>query len=687
MKKIEIVVTGMHCASCSAVINKALDKTDGVVKANVNLSTNKATIEYDDAKVGLSDFVSVIEGKGYGVKEDDVFDDSVSEITLLKKKFFISLLFAFPVFLLGMFFDVAYENYIMWILSTPVQFYVAASMYRSAFMALKGKSANMDTLVVMGTTAAYFFSVWNVFFGGHVYFESSAVLITIIVLGRLFEASARSRTADAIKKLVGLAPKYAEVVKKGKVLVDDLKVGDVIVVKPGGKIPVDGVIVTGSSSVDESMISGEPIPVSKKKGDMVVGGTVNKLGSFNFRATKVGKDTTLSRIIKLVEDAQGSKAPIQRFADSVSAVFVPIVLVIAILTFFIWLAFDVDLAVLSAVSVLVIACPCALGLATPTAIMVGTGIGARKGVLIKGGDALERLGSVSVIVLDKTGTITSGKPSVVSFTSDSVLQIAASLEKGSEHPLAEAIVHKKTFAVSSFKAVPGYGISGVVKKKRYYFGNAAYMKKVGVKVAIEDIVGTVMYLSLGKKYMGYVAVSDPVKKDSVKAVSALKSLGLKVIMLTGDNAATAKAVGLEVGVDKYYAGVLPEGKNKIVSRFPSVCMVGDGINDAPALASATVGIVMGSGTDVAMETGDVVLMKDSLSDVVEAIKLSRRVMGTIKQNMFWALFYNVLGIPIAAGVFFYWTGWTLNPMIAGGAMALSSVSVVGNSLRMRWGRV
>jgi Cu+-exporting ATPase len=555
------------------------------------------------------------------------------------------------------------------------------------------------------------------------YFEVSAVLITLVLLGKLLESTAKGKTSDAIKKLMHLSPKIATVIRKGddgkeheiKISVDDVLVGDILIVKPGEKIPLDGIIISGNSSVDESMITGESIPVEKFVKDIVIGGTLNKFGSFRMKATKVGKDTTLSHIIKLIEDAQGKKAPIQRFADIVSSYFVPVVISIAIISGLIWYFVflqSISFAILISVSVLVIACPCALGLATPTAIMVGTGKGAENGILIKGGDALEAAHKIKSVIFDKTGTITVGKPKVTDvfvfdekLDNDTFLHIAGSIEKNSEHSLAEAIVsyvkgkNVKLSDVKNFIAIPGHGISADIGKKKYYFGNTKLLRDKRIKCdvyvnrieTLEHYGKTVMILSDEKKVLGIIAVADVVKETSHEAISNLKKMGIKTYMITGDNKRTANAIAKQVGIDFVYAEVLPEDKANYIKKIQAdaqsingkVAMVGDGINDAPALAQADIGIAMGSGTDVAMETGNIVLMKNDLRDVPKAIKLSKMTMGKIKQNMFWALCYNVLGIPIAMGVLYPFTGWLLSPMIAGGAMALSSVSVVSNSLLLR----
>lgn len=718
--KTELIIKGMHCASCSTLINRALDKTKGVKKANVNLSTNRATIEFDKNKIDIKKLITVVKSKGYNAQISHGFDIQKEEKERKKElknqtlRLIFSSIFAIPALILGMGFmnnPIPYQNYIMWFLATPIQFYVAWPMYKSAFAALRGKSANMDTLIIMGTSAAYFFSVYVILSGvGHQYFEASAVLITIVLFGRYLEAKAKGKTSEAIKKLIGLKPKNATVIRKRKevlIKVDDVLEGDIVVVKPGQKIPVDGIIVSGHTSIDESMVTGESIPIEKKKGDLVIGATINKYGSFQFKATKVGSDTTLSQIIKLIQDAQGSKAPIQRFADSVSTYFVPTVLLIAIVTFSSWYFLfnsTFRFALVASVSVLVIACPCALGLATPTAIMVGTGKGAKKGILIKGGEALENAHNIKSIIFDKTGTITKGKPEVTDIIDidkkSNVLLIAASIEKGSEHPLAEAIVKKaqdkkiQIKKINNFKAIPGYGITAKLGKTNFSFGNVKLMntKKINIKKYITQIQKleeqgkTVMILSNNKDPIGIIAVADTIKETSQKAINMLQKMKIKVYMITGDNKRTATAISKEAGINHVFAEVLPEDKAKYVKKLQKkhkVAMVGDGINDSPALAQADIGIAMGSGTDVAMESGDIVLMKDDLLDVVKAIKLSNMTMKKIKQNMFWALFYNALGIPVAAGLLYPFTGWLLSPMIAGAAMALSSVSVVSNSLLLK----
>jgi len=725
MKNVSLQVSGMHCASCSTIITRALLKTEGVKNANVNYSTGKATVDYEESKVNENKLIEVIKSKGYGAKVSvgdlDLKLEREKEIKRLKKLFIISLIFSIPALIIGMFFmeeGIIYTgfeshlmHYFLWLLATPVQFYVGASFYKGTWAALKNKTANMDSLIAIGTSAAYFYSVYVVLFNPSLgqYFEVSAILITLVILGKLLEANAKGKTSEAIEKLMKIAPKIATVIrnkKELKISVDEVLVGDIIIVKPGEKIPVDGIVTEGNSSVDESMITGESIPVEKRIKSLVIGGTINKHGSLYFKATKVGKDTTLANIIKLIEDAQGRKAPIQRFADIISAYFVPIVIGISIITFLSWyLLFDaeVSFALITAVAVLVIACPCALGLATPTAIMVGTGKGARNGILIKGGDILETAHKVKYIIFDKTGTITKGKPEVTDIipltkiAEKELLQIAASIEKPSEHPLAEAIVNKainekiKIIKVNNFKASPGHGITASINSKKYLFGNDKLiklnLKNIKSKInSLEEQGKTVMILA-DKKVLGLIAVADTVKETSKEAVLRLQKLGLQVYMITGDNKRTAEAIGKQVNIKNIFAEVLPQDKANYVKQLQQkgkVAMIGDGINDAPALAQADIGIAMGSGTDVAMETGDIVLMRNDLLDIPKTIKISKMTMSKVKQNMFWALVYNVLGIPIAAGVLFSYTGWLLSPIIAGGAMALSSVSVVTNSLLLKY---
>lgn len=678
MQRVTLDVKGMHCASCQATLDKALNEK--AVSASVNLATNTADITFDHGSV--EDYIKIIRDKGFDaeVSKGQLIDESRS----LLIRFIISSAFAVPVFL-SMFYPI--NLYVIWALATPVQFIIAAPMYKSAFSALRNKSANMDTLIVMGTSAAYFYSIYLIMAGAeHNFFEASAVLITVVVLGRYLEARAKSRTGDAIRSLMGMEVKTATLLRGDDeviVGVDDIQVGDILLVRPGEKFAVDGRINKGTTTVDESMITGESMPVSKGPGDEVIGATINNNGLVQMKAEKVGKDTTLNSIIRLIRDAQGRKAPIQRFADIVSSYFVPIVLCIALLTFGVWMIFgSVYEAVKASVSVLVIACPCALGLATPTAVMVGTGLGARHGILIKGGDILEQAHNIKHVVFDKTGTITIGKPVVTDVIelSKGSFEIAASIEKGSEHPLAQAIVshHKGTFRkITDFKAIPGKGVSAKIGSRRYTLGRAGQQLD-GVK-ELESHGKTVMVLS-DKKPLCIVAVADTIRDTSRAAVDELKAIGIQVHMITGDNERTAKAIAEKAGIESFKANVMPSDKAEFVKMLQEdgpVMMVGDGINDSPALSQADIGIAIGKGTDVAIETGNIVLMRNDPLDVAKAIRLSRRTMKKIRQNMFWALFYNSTGIPIAAmGI--------LNPMYAGAAMALSSVSVVSNSLTLRF---
>jgi Cu+-exporting ATPase len=687
-------------------VEKALNKLEGVTSANVNLSTNKAVVEFPSGVLEDSQIIEAIEKAGYKAEvERDVSSDREKElrekeIKSLKRSFIISAMF----FHMAGQMNILTNGYFQWALATPVQFLIGARFYKGAYKSLRGGGANMDVLIAMGTSAAYFYSVYNIFAGVHeYYFEASAVIITLILLGKTFEAVAKGKTSEAIKKLMGLQPKTARVLKDGEekeIPIENLQIGDIIIVKPGEKVPVDGVIVQGSSSLDESMITGESIPVDKGEGDQVVGATINKFGSFRFEAQKIGKDTVLSQIIKLVEDAQGSKAPVQRLADKISGIFVPTVIGIALVTFIAFYFIDsFNTGLINAVAILVIACPCALGLATPTAIMVGTGKGAENGILIKSGEHLERAHKMDSIIFDKTGTITKGKPDVtdiVSFGEDrkEILRISASVEKTSEHPLGEAIVKKaeeEGLALSeaeSFSAVPGKGLKASFEGREILLGNRKLMRENDIDLTdrekdiekLETEGKTAMILAVDGRLTGIIAVADGIKETSQAAIRELQDMGLKVFMITGDNERTARAIGAQVGIENILADVLPEDKASEVEKLKSqgmhVGMVGDGINDAPALAAADVGFAIGTGTDVAMEAADITLMRGDLEGVVTAMRLSHRTMKTIKQNLFWAFFYNTLGIPFAALGF-------LNPMVAGAAMAFSSVSVVSNSLRLR----
>ena len=758
-KRISLSLFGMHCSSCANIIERQLKKVPGVKRANVNFSAEKASILFDETISSTKTLVDAIALAGYRAEEADAKDTEYEtrkrekEINSYFSKFIFSFILSFPM-LYFMLFDFvewlpgerAFAPYIgvfSLLLTIPVQFIIGAGFYKGMWSSLRMKTFNMDSLIAIGTSTAFFYSLYN--YAAYViannsligidglkipdlYFETAAYLITFVILGKWLEIRTKGKTSDAIKKLMGLQSKTARVIRSGETLdvaIDDVIHGDIVMVRPGEKVPVDGKIIRGSSAVDESMITGESLPVEKNIGDTVVGGTINKTGSFEFEATRVGSETTLAQIIRLIEEAQGSKAPIQNFADNISAWFVPAVIIIALLTFIVWyviLGSTLAFALMAFTSVIVIACPCALGLATPTSLMVGTGKGAEYGVLVKGGEALEAASNISAVIFDKTGTLTNGKPEVtdvISFESmdeDEIMAIAASLEKLSEHPLAEAIYMYANEEgidleeVKNFDSIPGHGVRGDVNGVTYYFGNRKLMREtlgLDVKKAerkmsrLEEQGKTAMLLATKENLIGTIAVADTVKGTSREAVLKLKKMGIEVWMITGDNARTAKAIGEQVGINEenILAEILPEGKAQAVkdlqegkfgnwkleignSRQRRVAMVGDGINDAPALAQANVGIAMGSGTDVAMEAGDIVIMKSDLRDVVTSLELSKETMSKIKQNMFFALFYNVIGIPIAARVFFGF-GLVLKPELAGLAMAMSSISVVGNSLLLK----
>lgn len=763
--RIEMPLLGMHCASCAGRIERALNKAPGVAQANVNFATTRATVFYDDKAISPAALRETVVKAGYDAILQEESQPSVAgeernaghllresenlvreaEYAAQRQKFFIALVLTIPVAFLGMghhmtglqrFTDFSGRAWVELILTTPVLFWAGREFFTGAIAAARHRAADMNTLVAIGTLAAYLYSAAVTFapdlltppaqaaqdmpgMGGHttampagVYFEVAAMVVTLILMGRLLEAKARARTGGAIRALIGLQARTARVERDGHeqdIAIEQVAVGDIVLVRPGEKVPVDGEVIDGKSTVDESMLTGEAVPIAKSIGDTVFGATINKTGAFRFRATKVGADTVLQQIVRLVQEAQGSKAPIQRLADKISGVFVPVVICIAIITFVVW--FDVSpvetrltMALLTFVSVLIIACPCALGLATPTAIMVGTGRGAQSGVLIKGGEALETAYKLNTIVLDKTGTITEGQPAVTdilpaNFEADELLRLVASAERGSEHPLGAAIVQSaQTRGIrleqpQNFEAVSGHGIQAEVAGRKVVAGNAALMVSQGIDIdtrnaeALAGAGKTPMFIAIDGVFGGIIAVADPVRASSKAAIGQFHQMGLKVVMLTGDHRATAEAIAREVGIDEVRAEVLPQGKVDEIKRLQGegriVAMVGDGINDAPALAQADVGIAIGSGTDVALEAADITLIRGDLRGVASSIALSRATVRNIKQNLFFAFVYNILGIPIAAGVLFPFTGWLLSPIIASLAMALSSVSVVTNALRLR----
>ena len=741
MKKEEFALEGLQCAGCVSTVEKVVRDLPGVKEANVNLATEKMMVQFNPKEADVQKIMETVSLAGYQAilinDEEDVLEKTAikkeKQLQSLKVRAWVSGVFAIVLLYIAMGEMIGLplpqilqpmEHPIVFsvtqlILVTPI-LWVGRSYFVNGFKALIRKHPNMDSLVALGTSAAILYSVWSTIriFGGeyhyvmHLYVESAAVILAFITVGKYFETLTKGRTSQAIQSLVALSPKVATVIRDGKeveVPVEELQVGEVVFVRPGEKIPVDGVILSGESFVDESMITGESVPVFKKEGSKVVGATLNTTGSFQVEVTQVGKDTTLSQIIRLVEEAQGSKAPIAAIADRVAGIFVPIVMGLSLLAGLYWGLIggeSVEFVVTVMISVLVIACPCALGLATPTAIMVGTGFGAKRGILIKSSAALEEAGHVGVVLLDKTGTITNGKPKVVDiqvfndYSKEEVLKVAASIEKHSEHPLGKAIVEeaeKQEFDVlpiEQFQSISGMGIQGTVDGKEVLLGNHLLLQNQGIAVdefnAVIDGVAskgqTAMFVAIQKQVAGIIVVADTIKATSKEAIQQMKALGLQVRMVTGDHEKTAKAIANEVGIDTVYSQVLPNEKASVVQQLLDegyqVAMVGDGINDAPALAKATVGIAIGSGVDVAIETADMVMMQDDLRLVAKTIQLSKMTMMTIKENLFWAFIYNVIGIPVAMGVLHFFGGPLLSPMIAGAAMSFSSVSVVLNALRL-----
>lgn len=756
METLRLKLGGMGCAACASRIDRAIQNLPGVVTCHVNFAAEQATVEYNPEQTRVEIIQQGVTDLGYSalpIAETILPDDDNEKVTRsneqdrLNSKLILGgaiaillIVGSLPMmtgFHLSFVPQWIHHPWFQFLVSTPVQFWCGGQFYRGAWQAFKHRTSDMNSLIALGTSAAYFYSVFATVFPTFftsqglvppVYYESSTVIISLILLGRVLERQAKGQTSEAIRKLMGLQAKTARLIRGGEeidVLIQDVQVGDIILVRPGEKIPVDGEVIEGVSTVDESMVTGESMPARKLPGDEVIGATINKSGSFKFRASRVGKDTLLAQIVKLVQEAQGSKAPIQKLADLVTGWFVPMVMAIAILTFILWFAFtgNLSLAIITSVSVLVIACPCALGLATPTSVMVGTGVAAQAGILIKGGDTLEVAHQIQTIILDKTGTLTEGKPVVTDYvtvlgTADSneikLLELAAGIERNSEHPLAEAIVqYAQAQGVSfllpepeNFTAIPGAGVQGIVGGKLVQIGTSRWLNELGInteKLAYirdrwEEVGKTTAWIAVDGEVAGLVGIADTLKPSSKSVIARLQKMGLEVIILTGDNQKTAETIASEVGVNRFFAEIRPDGKAAIIQSIQRergrgkkgkavVAMVGDGINDAIALAQADVGIAIGTGTDIAIAASDITLISGDLHGIVTAIKLSRATLNNIRQNLFFAFIYNIIGIPIAAGILFPFTGWLLNPIIAGGAMAFSSVSVVTNALRLRKFRI
>ncbi|MDP2542659.1 copper-translocating P-type ATPase [Tenacibaculum discolor] len=723
-------VLGMTCASCAGSAESIVSFEPGVVNASVNFASGNLTVEYLPNMTNATKLQKAVQGAGYDLLiEDETKQQETLEaihekkFNQLKTKTIWSVILSLPVVIIGMFFmNMPYANPIMWAFSTPVLLWFGKDFFINAWKQAKHHSANMDTLVALSTGIAYIFSVFNMLFPkfwesrgleAHVYFEAASVIIAFILLGKLLEEKAKGNTSSAIKKLMGLQPKTVVVIQpdgtEKQTAIEKVNVGDIILVKPGEKIAVDGMVTTGSSYVDESMLSGEPVPVLKEENEKVFAGTINQKGSFQFKAVKVGKETMLAQIIKMVQDAQGSKAPVQKLVDKIASIFVPVVMSIAIITFIIWFVLGGDNGIvqglLAGITVLVIACPCALGLATPTAIMVGVGKGAENGILIKDAESLESAKKVNAIILDKTGTITEGKPEVTGISwlrnDDTTKNILLSIEKKSEHPLAEAVVKflgdTSTTPLTNFDSITGKGAKADYNEETFFVGNKKLLAENNISIAEELLkqanewskqAKTVIWFANNKEALSVLAISDKIKETSAQAIKELQAMDIELYMLTGDNEATAKSIAEETGIQHYKAEVLPQHKADFVRELQqqgkTVAMVGDGINDSTALATADVSIAMGKGSDIAMDVAKMTIISSDLSKIPQAIKLSKQTVATIKQNLFWAFIYNLIGIPIAAGILYPINGFLLNPMIAGAAMAMSSVSVVTNSLRLKW---